>query len=172
MGRITVHPTSYGSIHVVGSAGHVTVGKYCSLASGIQAIMVGHNLRHISTFPFNKMPGYPEAVNCKTHPVKYGSIDIENDVWIGQGATILGGVSIFNGASVGSCAFVTKNVAPYSIVAGIPAKIIGYRFPSEIISKLLDIAWWDWPEEKVKENAGLLCSGDICGFLRLHEVNK
>lgn len=168
MGRITIHPTSYGSIKVIGAAGHVHVGKYCSLAAGIQALMVGHNLHHVSTFPFNKLPGYPAAAKCKTHPVKYGVVKVGNDVWIGQGATILGGITVSNGSSIGSCAFVTKNVPPYSIVGGVPARVLGYRFPLYIVEKLLEINWWDWPHEKVIENAGLLCSGDIDKFIELH----
>lgn len=170
MGRLTIHPTSYGTIKVIGQVGHVTVGKYCSLADGIKALMIGHNPQHVSTFPFNRLPGYPAAASSKGHPVKYGLVTIANDVWIGHSATILGGVVIGDGAIVASEAVVTRDVAPYAIVAGNPARKVSERFGDFVAQELLKIKWWDWPEEKVKENAGLLCSGDIRTFIQKHKV--
>jgi len=174
MGRLTIHPTSYGSIKVIGAVGHVTVGKYCSLADGIKALMIGHNPQHVSTYPFNRLPGYPGAASSKGHPVKYGTVTIGNDVWIGHSATILGGITIGDGAIVASEAVVTRDVPAYEIYGGNPAKKIGIRFDRPdgyyIIDKMMEIKWWDWPEEKIKENAGLLCSGDIDKFIERHKA--
>ena len=86
---------------------------------------------------------------------------IENDVWIGQGATILSGVTIENGAVIGADSLVTKDVRSYEIVGGNPAKHINYRFESNIIDELLRIKWWDWNIEKILKNADILQSSDI-----------
>jgi len=76
-------------------------------------------------------------------------VTIGNDVWLGHNSLIMGGVSVGDGAVVGSCSVVTKDVAPYSVVAGVPAKVIKYRFNEEIIEKMLEIKWWDWPHEVI-----------------------
>ena len=81
-----------------------------------------------------------------------GDVIIGNDVWIGYGATILSGVSIGDGAAIGACSLVVKDVPPYAIVAGNPAQVIRYRFDEETIHKLLKIRWWDWPDQRVREN--------------------
>ena len=168
MGRLSIHSTSYGTIRVIGQAGHVYVGKYCSLADNIKAIMLGHNPKNISTYPFNRMDGYPEAKASRGHPIAYGRIHIENDVWIGHSVTLIGGIIIADGAVIASDAVVTKNIDPYTIVGGNPAKEIGKRFDSDIIDELLNIRWWDWEPEKIKENSGLLCSEKIDEFIKKH----
>ena len=99
------------------------------------------------------------------HPTCKGDIVIENDVWIGATSTIMSGVKISNGAVVGGGAVVTKDVPPYAIVAGNPAKVVKYRFSEEQISGLLKIAWWDWEEEQIKENAMLLWSDSVSKFV-------
>lgn len=101
----------------------------------------------------------------KGHPSCKGDIIIENDVWIGAKSTILSGIKIANGAVVAATSTVTKDVPPYAIVAGNPAKIIRYRFTEEQIKNLLSIAWWDWDEQKIKDNALLLWSNDINTFI-------
>jgi hypothetical protein len=78
-------------------------------------------------------------------------VTIGHDVWIGHGATVLAGISIGNGAAVGSGAVVTKNLPPYAIVAGVPSKVIRYRFPRQIAERLQEIAWWDWDHETLKQ---------------------
>ena len=99
------------------------------------------------------------------HPTCKGDIQIENDVWIGATSTIMSGVTIHNGAIVGAGSTVTKDVPPFAIVAGNPGKIVKYRFTEEQIKKLLQISWWDWEEEQIKDNAMLMWSSNIDEFI-------
>jgi serine acetyltransferase len=99
------------------------------------------------------------------HPSCKGDIIIENDVWIGAKATIMSGVRIGNGAIVAAGSVVSKDVPPYAIVAGNPAKIVKYRFDEEQIKKLLSICWWDWDEQKIKDNAMNMWSDNIDKFI-------
>lgn len=99
------------------------------------------------------------------HPTCKGDIIIENDVWIGAKSTIMSGVKISNGAVIGACSVVTKDVPPYAIVVGNPGKIIKYRFSESQIKDLLEIAWWEWEEEKIKNNALLMWSSNIEEFI-------
>ena len=96
---------------------------------------------------------------------KKGDIVIGNDVWIGYEAVIMAGVTIGDGAVIGARAVVTKDVPPYTIVGGVPAKPIRRRFPEDVISDLLKIRWWDWPEEKIQMNIQAIQSGQI-GMLK------
>jgi virginiamycin A acetyltransferase len=87
-------------------------------------------------------------------------------VYIGYNVTILSGVAIGDGAAIGACSVVTKDVPPYAVVAGNPARVLRYRFDEEAIENLLKIKWWDWPDEKVKENIHLICSDSIDAFIK------
>ena len=168
MGRITMGKHSYGRIKVVGQRGHVLVGNYTSIADGVKALMVGHNPKNISTFPFNhKMftPIFKKAAGSKAHPVAYGNLWIGSDVWIGYEVIIMGGITIGDGAVIAAGSIVTKDVEPYSIVAGTPAKEISKRFPLDVIQKLLKYRWWNWDEAKIKQVADKLCSQDVEGFM-------
>ena len=102
------------------------------------------------------------------HPSCKGDIIVGNDVWIGAKATIMSGVKIGDGAIVGATATVTKDVPPYAIVAGNPAKIIKYRFNEKQIESLLKIAWWDWTEDRIKTEAMTLWSDNIDEFINKH----
>jgi serine acetyltransferase len=102
------------------------------------------------------------------HPSCKGDIIIENDVWVGAKSTIMSGVKIHNGAIVGATATVTKDVPPYAIVAGNPAKIVKFRFTPEQIDKLLKISWWNWTEDRIKTEAMLLWSDNIDAFIEKH----
>ena len=102
------------------------------------------------------------------HPSCKGDIIVKNDVWIGATSTIMSGVTIENGAIIGAGAVVTKDVPPYAIVAGNPAKVVKYRFTEEQIQKLLEISWWDWEDQKIKNNSKLLWSGEIDKFIEKH----
>jgi serine acetyltransferase len=103
------------------------------------------------------------------HPECKGDIIIGNDVWIGAKSTIMSGVKIGDGAVIGSGSVVAKDVPPYAIVVGNPAKVIKYRFDEQQIENLLEIAWWNWPEHKIKEEAMLLWSKDINYFIDKHK---
>lgn len=141
---------TYGSpnIRKGDSTTRFEIGKYCSIASGVQILLGGeHRKDWVTTYPFNVI--FPEARNIKGHPASKGDIVIGNDVWLGLNAIILSGVKIGNGAVIGAGSVVVKDVPSYSIVVGNPAKVIGFRFSSEIIEELEKIQWWNWPEEKV-----------------------
>jgi virginiamycin A acetyltransferase len=105
------------------------------------------------------------------HPACKGDITIENDVWIGANSTIMSGVTIHNGAIVAAGSVVTKDVPPYAIVAGNPGKIVKFRFTEEQIKNLLEISWWDWNEDRIKESAMTLWSRDIDFFIK-EALNK
>ncbi len=126
------------------------IGKYCSIARFTTIGVKGHNYKWVTTSPLITSPDYG-AVNHRVSVPQKDDVIIGNDVWIGMNAMINRGVKIGDGAVVGGGSVVTKDVPPYAIVGGNPAKIIKYRFTGEIIEKLLRIKWWDWEEEKIKE---------------------
>ena len=103
------------------------------------------------------------------HPSCKGDIIIGNDVWIGAKSTVMSGVTIGDGSVVAAGSLVTKDVAPYSVVGGNPAKHIKYRFSTGQISDLLAIAWWNWDEGKIKEEAMTLWSTDLTHFIKKHK---
>lgn len=130
----------------------VTIGKFCSIADGVKFVFGEHRTDLVSTFPFHAIcfDGEPHS-----EARSKGKIVIENDVWIGANAMILSGVKIGNGAVVAAGSVVTKDVPPYAIVGGVPAKIIRYRFSRDEIDTLLKICWWEWPLDKIKDNLEL-----------------
>lgn len=130
------------------------IGKFCQIASGVTFIMNGanHLQDSVSTFPFAIFSNdWKDAMEGKSYPTK-GNTEIGNDVWIGFDATIMPGVKIGDGAIIGSKSVVTKDVEPYSIVGGNPARLIRKRFSDEKIAELMEMKWWDWPVEKITAN--------------------
>ena len=139
------------------------IGKFCMIASDVTFIMNGANHLNdaISTYPFAVFgDAWSNAMEGKEYPYK-GDTLIGNDVWIGYGATIMPGVTIGDGAIIATKSVVTKNVAPYSIVGGNPAKEIRKRFSEAEIKELLEIKWWNWPIEKITEHVQDLTGNDI-----------
>ena len=133
----------------------LVIGKFCSIACGAKFIFTSanHTLKSLSTYPF---PLFFEEWNLDKKNVtsawdNKGDIVIGNDVWIGYEAAILSGVKIGDGAIIGTRAVVTKDVPPYTIVGGIPAKEIRKRFDQETINKLQQIQWWNWPFDKIQQ---------------------
>ncbi|MUU77682.1 CatB-related O-acetyltransferase [Winogradskyella endarachnes] len=136
------------------------IGKFCMIASGATFIMNGgnHLTEATSAYPFAIFGGaWQHAMDGKSYPTK-GNTIIGNDVWIGHDATIMPGVTIGDGAIVATKAVVTKNVEPYTVVGGNPAKPIKKRFSEDIICKLLELKWWDWDIEKITKNVDKLTS--------------
>ncbi len=130
------------------------IGKFCMIASGVTFIMNGanHVTEAITSYPFAIFgDAWQHAMHGKTYPSK-GDTIIGNDVWIGYKATIMAGVRVGDGAIIGSDATVTKDVAPYTIVGGNPAKEIKKRFSEEQIAALLELKWWDWDLDKITQN--------------------
>jgi acetyltransferase-like isoleucine patch superfamily enzyme len=163
---------SYGEPSVLvypGDTAKARVGRYCSIADGVE-LMVGGNHRPdwVTTYPLRIMLGLPGALE-DGHPASKGDIEVGNDVWLGSGARVLSGVTIGDGAVIGTRAVVATDVRPYAIVVGNPAREIRRRFPDPLIEALRRIAWWDWPDEVVRERVGELCSPDIEGFVRRYD---
>lgn len=138
------------------------IGKFCAIASDTRFMMTGdHKLDAISTYPFPIFgQGWENVFNVFDLPVK-GDIIVGNDVWFGYDSLIMNGVKIGDGAIIAARAVVVKDVPPYSIVAGNPAKVIKQRFDDATVERLLQIAWWDWDIEKITKNLPLICSLDI-----------
>lgn len=157
---------TYGSpiVRKGDSTTRLEIGKYCSIASGVQILLGGeHRKDWVTTYPFTVI--FPEAKGIEGHPASKGDISIGNDVWIGLNAMILSGVQIGNGAIIGAGSVVVKNVPAYSIVAGNPAKVLGSRFPNEIIEKMEIIQWWNWSHDRVIEALPLLLDNSIDKFI-------
>lgn len=140
----------------------LVIGKFCAIAAEVHFIMTGdHKLDAISTYPFPIFKqGWEKAFNVFDLPVK-GDIVIGNDVWLGYDCLIKNGVTIGHGAIVAAKSVVVKDVPPYSIVAGNPAKVVKMRFEDRMIERLLNIAWWDWDIEKINKNLEVICHLDV-----------
>ncbi|MGB3401341.1 MAG: Vat family streptogramin A O-acetyltransferase [Microcoleaceae cyanobacterium] len=138
------------------------IGKFCSIASDVKFIMNGGNHRTdwLTNYPFPIFGGGWEIAMPDSWPNK-GDTIIGNDVWIGYNATIMPGIQIGDGAIIAAQSVVTRNVEPYSIVGGNPAKEIRKRFDEKMIQELLEICWWDWEIEKITRNIKVICSGDM-----------
>lgn len=153
---------TYGNPKIVSfsETNKLLIGKFCSIADNVTIVLSEHSLNMVSTYPLKGRLIEKKEVD----QVSKGPVIIENDVQIGTGAIILSNVKISNGAVVGAGSVVTKDVPPYAIVAGTPAKVLRYRFTPEQINKLLKIKWWDWEIQKIRENIDLFY-GDIEFFL-------
>ncbi len=144
------------------------IGKFCSIACGAKFLFnsANHTLTSLSTYTF---PLFFEEWELEKKNVakawdNKGNIIIGNDVWIGYDAIILSGVTIGDGAIIGSRAVVTKDVPPYTIVGGVPAKAIRKRFDEKTIKSLLNLKWWDLPEERIAANIQRIQRGQISEF--------
>ena len=143
----------------------LNIGKFCSIACGAKFLFnsANHAMESLSTYPF---PLFFEEWGLDRNDVadswdNKGDIIIGNDVWIGYEAVILSGVTIGDGAIIGARAVVTRDVPPYTIVGGVPAKAIKKRFSEDTISSLLSLQWWDWSQEKIAENIAAIKGGRI-----------
>ena len=150
---------------------NLQIGKHSSLATDILFMMdLDKDYYSVSTGIISEYLDIKSPIatdKSRKHIRRKGQILIQNDVWIGHGATILGGATIRNGAVVATRAVVTKDVPPYAIVAGNPARVVKYRFPPEIITALQKIAWWDWDSGKLEENYENM-RGDAAEFVEKH----
>ena len=141
------------------------IGKFCSIACGAKFLFnsANHTLSSLSTYPF---PLFFEEWGLEKRNVaaswdNKGDIVIGNDVWIGYEAVIMAGVTIGDGAIIGARAVVTKDVPPYMVAGGIPAKPIKKRYPEETIAALSELKWWDWPEERIAQNLHAIQAGKL-----------
>lgn len=141
------------------------IGRFCSIACGAKFLFTSanHSMRSLSTYPF---PIFFEewgldGKNIRQAWDQKGDIVVGNDVWIGYEAVILSGVTIGDGAVIGARAVVTKDVPPYAIVGGVPARLIRRRFDEETIQKLLRLQWWNWEPERIRRNLSAIQNGRL-----------
>lgn len=171
-GKVKIGNHTYGIANITikefgGNNVEVEIGKFCSIAGDLTIITGGiHPTEWISTYPLSER-FLPEKERYYTAgmPSSRGKIVIGNDVWIASSVTIMSGVTIGDGTVIAAGAVVTKDTPPYTVCGGVPAKVIKNRFTEDQIDKLLKIKWWDWSDEKIKENINLLSSDNIDDFL-------
>lgn len=143
----------------------LVIGRYCAIAEGAKFVMNGanHAMAGFSTYPFNIFGnGWEEGFDPTTWSKELrGDTVVGNDVWIGMEALLMPGVAVGHGAIVAARAVVSRDVPPYSIVAGNPAKVVKHRFDPRTVARLLAVAWWDWPVDKVSRNLDAIRGTDI-----------
>ncbi|WEK52581.1 MAG: type B chloramphenicol O-acetyltransferase [Candidatus Kaistia colombiensis] len=147
----------------------LVIGSFCSIGTGASFMMAGnqgHRNDWVTTFPFFFVPEEPAFANAVNAYQPAGDTVIGHDVWIGAEAMIMPGIRIGDGAVIGSRALVTRDVEPYTIVGGNPARPIRKRFTDETIAMLLEMAWWDWEIGQIRDAMPLLCSGDVVALYR------
>lgn len=139
------------------------IGRFCSIACGAKFLLTSanHKMSSLSTYPF---PIFYEEWGLDVKDIRNawdnkGDIVVGNDVWIGYEAVIMSGVTVGDGAIIGARAVVTKDVPPYTIVGGVPAKPIRKRFDDETISRLIKLRWWDWEHDKIAQSIAAIQAG-------------
>jgi acetyltransferase-like isoleucine patch superfamily enzyme len=152
----------------LGQSEELVIGKHCSIAVGL-TVMLGGNHRHewISTYPFGHVDSdFVRDITNVPAAKSNGDVIIGNDVWIGQGATIMSGINIGDGAVIAANSHVVKDIPPYSIFGGNPAVLIKKRFDDNIIELLLTLRWWDLSVDQIREIQPILCSQPTYDIVR------
>lgn len=154
---------SHVTHHYPFNGDRLIIGKFCQIAAGVEFVMNGanHQMNAVSTYPFYIMEGWEQDAPAPSDLPLKGDTVVGNDVWIGQNATILPGIHIGDGAIIGLNSTVTRDVEPYTIVAGNPARPVRKRFDDELIELLERLRWWDRPVEEINALIPLLCSSDL-----------
>jgi virginiamycin A acetyltransferase len=167
--RVSIGKYTYGirrsRFPILTAGTRIDIGKYCSIAQHVLFVVGRHPTEYVSTFPFRAK--FVRGGRADDEEVIPELITIGNDVWIGTRATIMANVCVGHGAVVAAGSVVVKDVPPYAVVAGVPAKTVKMRFDDEQVKKLLAIAWWDWPEERVRANMELFY-GNVDTFIEKH----
>ena len=166
--HVAINRRSYINDSVIGDYSYTGInttmnftrlGKFCSLARNVDIGGFDHDYKKATTMPMHR---FQQMKNAAKPVANHDELcQIGNDVWIAAGAQVLHKVKIGDGAIVGGGAVVTKDVPPYAIVAGVPAKIIKYRFDPDTIAQLLEIRWWDWPVDVIEANMDWLTGEDV-----------
>ena len=170
--EVSVGDYSYFERHA--EAIYATIGKFCSIAANSRINALEHPLERLTMHKVSYRPneyfrylGVDEAFRQRRQGKR---VTVGNDVWIGHGAVIMPGVSVGNGAVIGSNAVVTRDVPPYAIAVGVPAKVVRMRFDVSTIARLEKLAWWDWPHETLRERLGDFRNMPALDFLDLYEA--
>jgi len=151
-------------VHDLNEGTTLCIGAYTSIASNVQIFLGGnHRTDWVSSYPFPAF--FTEAGHIKNFDVSRGDVVIGSDVWLCANCTILSGVTIGHGAVIASGAIVSRDVAPYSVVAGNPARHVRWRFEEAVRFALLETAWWTWSEDEIKQILDKLCSSNLDEFL-------
>lgn len=160
---------TYGGVHLhFPYEKSVRIGNFCSIAGPHIMLSGEHRPDWVTTFPFPAFSSddrWPEAKGVEGFNISKGPVTIGNDVWIGTDVFILSGITIGDGAVIGARSVVTKDVPPYAIAAGNPARVVKYRFDEKTIERLLAIAWWNWPDEEIRAVVPLLVTDRIDAFI-------
>lgn len=160
------HTYGVPAVAAYGGDAAITIGRYCSIAEGVVLIPGGeHHTEWVANFPAVIRLGTDGASAEQLVAGTKGPILIGNDVWIGRGVTVLSGVTVGDGAVLGAGSVVARSVPPYAIAVGNPARVTRYRFHPRQVEALLRIAWWQWPDERVREWRYRLNSADIDTFI-------
>lgn len=164
--KYTIGVGSYGLpiVHDWNEGSTLRIGAYTSIAEQVEIFLGGHHRTEwVTTYPFPAM--IDEAAGIPGYAFSRGDVVIGSDVWLCTGVVILSGVTVGDGAVVAAGAVVSRDVAPYSVVAGNPARHIRWRFPESTREALLAARWWEWPEDEVRRSSALLCSEQLGAFL-------
>lgn len=164
----TIGAHTYGDIELIDSnnSDDINIGKFTSIGPNVKIICGNHNYKFVSNYPFKSIWNtFWKPLDDIDDHIYNGVTYIGNDVWIGHSVIIKGGINISDGAVIAAGSVVTKDVPPYAIVGGSPAKILKYRFEKEQIQKLLKIKWWEWSDEKINENLEQIMSEKIDSFI-------
>jgi acetyltransferase-like isoleucine patch superfamily enzyme len=165
VGRHT-YPNPPPVAYYKGDTAEVHIGSFTSIASGVEILAGGnHHTDWVSTFPLRIRMDLPGKL-LDGQPGTKGDIHIGSDVWLGRHSRVMSGVTIGHGAIVAAGAIVTKDVPPYAIVGGVPAKVLKYRMEPEQIDAMLRIAWWGWSDDEIRSRVDDLSSPDFDGFIR------
>lgn len=172
--RVSIGRFTYGNpaLRMWDEAERIEIGAFCSIADGVTIFGGGeHNSGWVTTFPLRIALGL-DGAGRDGHPATKGPTRIGNDVWIGDGATILSGVTVGDGAVIGARALVARDVPPYHVAVGNPARIVRQRFADAEIAALLRIRWWDWPLERIEAEVAGLCGGHPADFIRRNDTTS
>jgi chloramphenicol O-acetyltransferase type B len=168
--RYAIGRESYGhpEVHVFDKETTLRIGAFCSISTEVHIFLGGdHRIDWVTTFPFSVL--WEKGKHFSGYPKTKGDVIIGNDVWVGYQAVIMSGVCIGDGAVVGAYAVVTKDVPPYGVVAGNPARLVKKRFDEETIRRLLQVKWWEWDDQKIERFLPLFLNTDINAFLQAAE---
>ena len=150
-----------------GSPPHLAIGNYTSVSTGVEVFLASeHRADLVTTYPFHTFhPAASPTQRAAGLAFGRGDVRVGIDVWLGKDALLLSGVRVGDGAVVGARAVVTRDVPPYAVVAGNPARVVRYRFDEATVARLLAVRWWAWPRPRVDRAVPLLLSGDVDAFL-------